>query len=440
MQARSFTLLRWLGFILITILSTYFGNAAQAKKDVRQISIKSHWGGLGPRQDATVTILREQNSYKRNGQTVDPGLVDALVASLEAPRISSPNLTNLRITQSWLKSQIAEQQPRSSAQATETTTGQHALFEKSFTDPKVIAGILPEIFKNWHTDDYPTVRVEVTFVDSSKLAAYTNSQFVFMLPWCIGTEKRKDFNADISRAVSALLPEDTVNKDRLAGIGLAKDMTEAVMSSIEDEWNLLGAQEMVGGSLTALRQKYQIVATEIDPYLRPEYGPQKYNPNAEEMSLHATLRKSSFPGNVFDALSLKIANGEVEGITNFLNTAAKYENLVFSIPWFNTFIREHPKVPFRISYVDTASFGEKAMLTFSGDMKLRERPDLIEKVSHQQSQIALVMVGSTYSESYWLVFPDKHMLLWRYIGPGGLLKWTPAEFGEGECRPPRPAP
>src|SRR5215468_7556975 len=208
MQARSCTLLRWLEFVLIAILSTCSGNASQAKKDVRQISIKSHWGGLGPRQDATVTILREQNSYSRNGETVDPDLVDALVASLEAPRISSPDLTNLRITENWLKSQVAEQQPRSYAQATETTTGQHALFEKSFTDPKVIARILPDIFQNWHTDDYPTVQVEVTFTHSSKLTAYTSSQFVLMLPWCIGTEKRTNFNANISRAVSALLPED----------------------------------------------------------------------------------------------------------------------------------------------------------------------------------------------------------------------------------------
>lgn len=116
-----------------------------------------------------------------------------------------------------------------------------------------------------------------------------------------------------------------------------------------------------------------------------------------------------------------------------MSTAGQYEDLALSVPWFNAFIQDHPKVPVRISYVHDQSFGEKAMRTFTEDMKARGRDDVVEEVRKQQAQIVLLMVGNTYAESYWLIFPSKQMILWRYQGPSGLLKWTAADFPAGEC-------
>ena len=297
----------------------------------------------------------------------------------------------------------------------------------------MVARVLPSLFKFWKTDDYPGIRVEVTFQDGSKLAAFTHSYYVFMLPWSIGEENNRTFNADISRALASLLPEKTVNRERLTGPELAEQLTRAVMDWIETEWNLRGAEEMVGGALADLRRAYQVKEAEITPWHHPEYGTATYQGEPEEMNLHATLRKPDFPSNVVDAVVLRKKDGEVEGIDAFLQSGGRYEKLVLSVPWLAAYIGEHPRTQFRISFVHDASLGEKAMRTFTGDMKLRERPDLIEKVNAQQSQIALLIVGMTHSESYWLAFPDRHMLLWRYGGPSGLLKWTPAEFGEGEC-------
>ena len=67
------------------------------------------------------------------------------------------------------------------------------------------------------------------------------------------------------------------------------------------------------------------------------------------------------------------------------------------------------------------------------DMKTRGLENVAQQVRAQQSDIALLMVGTTYAESYWLLFPNKHMVLWRYEGPSGLLKWTPADFPVTEC-------
>jgi hypothetical protein len=92
-------------------------------------------------------------------------------------------------------------------------------------------------------------------------------------------------------------------------------------------------------------------------------------------------------------------------------------------------LREHPDSHAWLFNVHGLSFGEHAMQTFTKDMKLRERGDLVEKVRAQQSQIALVSIDG----ADWLIFPDRHLLLWRYGWSRGLLNWTPNDFGEGEC-------
>jgi hypothetical protein len=229
------------------------------------------------------------------------------------------------------------------------------------------------------------------------------------------------------------LPDKTTNKDRLNGDELPQQLTEAVMGSIESKWNLLGAEEMVGPSLADLRTKYQITAIEINPFHQVEYGTATYKGEPEELNLHVTLRRKSFPPNVADAVVLRVLNGNVEGVQKFLDNGSKYEDLFFSVPWLTDFIHNHPRIYFRISYAQNASLGSKAMRTFVADMKLRGRDDLIKGVQAEQNRITLLIVGMTYYESYWLVFPDKHMLLWRYDGPSGLLKWAPADFGQGKC-------
>ncbi|HEX2918093.1 MAG TPA: WG repeat-containing protein, partial [Edaphobacter sp.] len=402
---------------------------AQAEKQVRQITIQSHWAGLGSAGDNTVTIRRVQGAFKCDGQTIKPSLIVALLNSLDADPIVAPDTTNLGITEQWLKIQAPKQHPRAFAQGIEPTRGQISLFNRSFTNPAVIDGVVDRLFQYWRSDDYPAVRVEVTFDDNSNVSAVTTSQYIFMLPWRIGGKSNKTFNADISRAVSALMPIKTANKERLTGAELAQQLTDAVMSSIEREWNLRGSEELVGADLSTLRSRYQVITAEINPWHNVAYGTATYKGEPEEKNLHIMLRKSSFPPNVFDNVVLKDASGHIDGIQQFLDTAGKYEDLVLSIPWLSDFIRQNPKVNFNITYVHDASFGDKALRTFTGDMKLREREDLVAQVKGQQHEIALLQAEG----AYWLVFPDKHMILWRHEGYRTLLKWTPADFGEGEC-------
>jgi hypothetical protein len=408
-------------------------SVAEAQKNVKAIEIRTGWGGLGAPQKNLVTIQRKDNEFISNGKSVSADKVQALVSALSAEPVTKPEMTSLGINTAWLKANLASQKPRAWAQATETTAKQQQMFNKAFTDVAVIAKALPSLFTYTKFDDYPGTSVDVVFEDGSRLVAESHSYYVFMLPWKISGLKTDTYNAEFSRAVSALLPAGSVNKERLAGNGLAEQLTDSVMRLIEREWNLLGSDERAGEALQKLRTAYEVVTAELTPYHHPEYGTATYKGEPEEMNLHASVRKDTFPPNVTYALVLRYGNGKVEGVDEFLQSADKYEKLALSVPWLNKYIHDDPRLAFRISYVHNQSFGDKAVRVFTADMKLRGREDLIEQVKAQQADIVLLIVGNTYSESYWLLFPDKHMMLWRYGGASGLLKWTRNEFDKGQC-------
>ncbi len=419
--------------LLLLVALSLSARTIEAQNGVRLIEIHSGWSGSGTPESAVVTIRWKDGAFVSDDKPVDAAQVQALVAALEAPRIAEPNMENLGINSEWLKAHVASQQPRVPGQTSGSTERQMELFRTSFTDPELIAKVTPHLFTTTRLFDNPFIKVEVVLEDGSKLVAESHSYYVYMLPWSLDGQKDKDYNARISRAVSALLPSKTANKERLAGKDLLQELVDAVMRSIETEWNLRGSEALAEEALAALRTKYGVTASEINLYHNIEYGTAIHSGEPEEMNLHATVRKSSFPPNVTNVVVLRCVEGKVEGVEEFVKTVGKYEDLALSVPWLNEYIQEHPSVPVRIAYVHDMSFGEKAMRTFTADMKARGREDLVEEVRLQQSQIVLLMIGNTYAEAYWLLFPDKHMMLWRYGGSSGLLKWTSADFPPGQC-------
>jgi hypothetical protein len=417
-------------FLLVLFL---YQAAAQNQDAVQSVVIHSGWGGLGTPQGSEIKIELKQGGYKRAGKPVDPVLIDALVKALQAADVPRPEMEDLGVTKGWLEAQASSPEMKKDPEIANGTAEQKALFTAKFTDPAYIGSVFPDLFRFSRSDDYPGASVEVVFNNGSKLSARSHSYYLYMIPWRVDGRGSDTFNAAISRAVSALLPKGVVNRERLAGEGMRRDLAEAVMRSIKPKWDMLNAEARVGGSLEELRKQYEIVSTEINPWHHPEYGTATYKGEPEEINLHASLRGATFVPNVSVALVLRVKDQKADGVEQFLTKIGSYEDLTLSIPWLKEYIRAHPKVPVRISYVHDASFGDKAMRTFTADMKARGREDLIEQARAVQSQLVLLIVGMEYSESYWLVFPDRHLLLWRYGGASGLLNWTPADFPPGQC-------
>ena len=109
---------------------------------------------------------------------------------------------------------------RSSAGATKMTASQEKLFQKSFTNLNLVANVLPSLYRRDNIRLFAFCKVEIVFNDGSKLSAESYSYSVFMLPWSM-KGRRFTYNADISRAIAALLPAESVNKSTLAGDELA---------------------------------------------------------------------------------------------------------------------------------------------------------------------------------------------------------------------------
>lgn len=260
------------GFMLVLVCGS-LSLSASAQNNLRLIQIESGWGGLGAPQHANVTILQENGRFIRDGRPVDAALVQALVAALRAQPIAKPEMTNLGITKAWLSRNLSEAEKSIAGKFSDALPSQRQFFETSFTDPGTMAKVLPDLYKYTSFDDYPYAKVEVVFNDGSRLLAASRSYYPYMIPWAVtGNLKSNTFNRAISRAISALLPAESANKERLTGAGFDSSLAEALMSQTEDQWNMLGAEGRAGVALAALRRFYTITRADINPYHDVYFG------------------------------------------------------------------------------------------------------------------------------------------------------------------------
>jgi hypothetical protein len=93
----------------------------------------------------------------------------------------------------------------------------------------------------------------------------------------------------------------------------------------------------------------------------------------------------------------------------------------------------HPKVNVELRFVKDRSFSEKAMRVFADDMRHLGKESLVKDVAAVQKGTSLLLIGRTYYQGYWLVLPDKRMVLWRFIGDDSLLKWKSEKFNRKDC-------
>jgi hypothetical protein len=417
--------------LTLLLVLAFSACTSRAQKTVRQIEIQPGWGGLGIPQHADVIVCHTKDGFFRGGKRVGTALVLALVDALSAPTIAKPDLDNLGVTTEWLKANLlARKQTLPHKQvALEGTVSQQELFASSFTDIAVMAKIVPNLYSYISFDDNAYVKLQVTFEDGSQITAESYSFYAFMIPWRVGENHTETFNVNISRAVSALLPAKTIEKERLAGEEFASKLADELMRQIEPEWNMRGVEDRAGDSLAALRRVYTVRSADINSYNSEDFGLHWSSKGPFESNLHVTLHKPDHPANLMDQLVLLYDHDRVVGLQHFFDTGEKYDSLVLSVPWLVDYMRQNPKVELYVQHVHETSFGEHAMRTFALDMKARGREELIPVVRAQQADIALVTVGS----AYWLVFPDKHMMLWRYELPRDLLKWKPSDFPPGRC-------
>jgi hypothetical protein len=334
-------------FTVFQLLSSIcaFGQSTE----VRQVEISSAWGGLGTPAKTELTITRAGSTFRLGRQTIAPELLKSLVLKLQESEIPEPNLGNLGLTHEWLIKNHEMPPDHYQGGPEVGAPNQKALFQRKFEDEAFMSRILSTIYKSsFHTDDYPSVRVRLTFEDGTVMTASSRSQQPYMLPWSVERPDAKfvTYNANISRVLVAILPKKTVNRSRISGDGLVDILKTDISRAIEPESNLLDAENRAASALSKLRKHYTVLSAEINGYHHVEYGTQWSENQPHEENLHVTLKKRGLPPSLVDAVVLEYGDGKIEGVDTFLGEINKYENLVLSVPWLADYMHAHEKVRF----------------------------------------------------------------------------------------------
>jgi hypothetical protein len=416
-------------FVIVLSCST---SLLAQQPHVVKITVESRWGGLGAVSHTEVLIAKDGNGYLRERDRLDGQLVGSLSIALNEPPVPTPELKNLGINQAWLDANAVPAVEKYAGSFDDAAPNQKTLYQESFTNETLVGQVIPSLFNFSRSDDFPSAKVEVTFEDGSTTTALSASQYLFMLPWKVmrNGEAITTYDANISRAVAALMPNEATNRSRIAGEALDVDLAEAVMHHIEKEWNLLDVENRVGGTLTTLRGTYTVESAEINAYHGVAYGVAWKGNQPHEENLHVVLRQESFPQSFFENAIFLYIDGNVSGTEDFLQNAGKYENLVFSVPWLNHLTAGYPGYRIELLWVHDRSFSEKAMKIFATDMDAVGKGALANEVRAEQDKIALITIDY---DDYWLVLPDERMIFWRYSTVSGLLNFKASDFSVQRC-------
>jgi hypothetical protein len=402
----------------------FAGNVSGQQPAVTSITIDSGNAGRSSTHRQFIVQTREGKGYLGDN-LVDQSKIDRLLTAFREPALSSPNVDNLGITRDWL-------QRNASPSPKDGVLSQLSLFRESFCDTELVARLVPDLFRFIKSDDYPSIRITVTLADGQSWVASSNSYYPFMLPWkvTVDAQDRRTYNADVSRAIAAILPNGSLNQSRLNGDELRQELADAVMAQVEGQWDLLGVESRALESFAILRRDFEVDRARIDSYRGYDFGFRDSDPQPYEENLEATLRRPSLPGNVTDDVVLLFHDGTIDGVTELAARIAPFESLAFSVPWLNDYLATHPEQPLYIRFVHDRSFSEKAMESFAADMKILGEDSLATDVAANQDKAALVFLD--YG-SDWIILPDKRMILWRHYAPASFLKWNANDFKIAEC-------
>lgn len=428
--------------LLLAVAVTVSGLAFPADSAIRQIEIKSSWGGLGRPQNTELMVRHDNGEYRIGSTRTDPANVELLLASIRQPPQMKPTLENLGITDEWLTN--AEDKLEKDAEHNDGgdsalyklghgSADQKGLFRRSYTDPNFMAKVLPEIFRCCHTDDNPGVKVIILYDDGSRIVISSHSQSEFMLPWRVesGNATVETFNKNISVALAAIMPKKATNRERVSGQGLGLALAWVVMDAIEGDWNLSNVQARASEALVKIGNVYSVLSADINPYHDVTFGIYVEDGKGEgEENLHLELKRPDFPRGFAVTAILLYRDGTVLGVDKFLQDASRYEDLTLSVPWLAKLRQEYPKGGTSLLWVHDKSLSDKALQNFAADMHALGKDALVTEVRKVQSQVAVLNVS--YGD-WWLVLPDKRMILWRYESVMGLLGWKKSDFSTREC-------
>lgn len=371
------------------------------------IEINSAWGGMGTPLKATAMITGHDGTYTSGGRKIDAKAVEELFVALDAPVINQPSLRECGADEAWLSANYAKAlEEYTHRKLNRLSSKQIDLFKSRLVDLRGSQTDFEELFKHWHTDDFPKVSVNVK-ADNREFGVQSDSQFPFMLPWHGTDSARGGYTCRISRAVAGVVGRGFPNRDRLLlGDELRRDLTQQTMNSIKHDWDLLDTQNRVGTEVAPVFAQFTVLKSEISNLSSIDLdGGQSWN---------AELHSSGLPSNFVIGASLSYHGKGLGGVKSLLVDAPQYAALALSVPWLRSYI-EGNEVNVEMRYVNGRSISPKAAKTLSEDMQGHDREAVLNALSQRWAENAFLEIEDR--PGCWsraVVLPSRDTLLWEF--------------------------
>jgi hypothetical protein len=394
------------GFLLVA-KATYAGETVQ-------IEIQSTWDGLGNPRNNSFLITGKNGRYTAEGYNISPKAVAELLAALESPIADQPLLEECGISEKWLMDNYAKGlEEYTHRKIRELSPKQVDLFRSRFINLPNAQTAFAELFKHWHTDDYPNLSVSVKS-DERLYGVRSESQYPFMLPW-IGTDRgRGGYSCKISRAIANLVPKDFPNRSRLVlGDGFRWDLTGQIMNSIRDEWDMLDTEYKVGSAVAPVFARFTPLKSAISILSSIDLDGRE--------SWNAELHSPDLPANFVIGVSLLYRKKELKGVDALLTQVPQYTKLVLSVPWLRKYLEDHPEARIELRYVNGRSLSLIALANLTEDLQKHSKTELAEAVSRQGAESAFLEIyAGACCWSRAIVLPSREVILWHFKGDSTL--------------------
>ncbi|CAN5855472.1 hypothetical protein BH20ACI4_BH20ACI4_27740 [soil metagenome] len=415
--------------LFIILLISFFSYQVSAQsKEIEKIKITSSWTGLAPTLNSNLVIKQKKGKFYANGKKIETRLIDELLKQINIKE--EQTLETLGITQEWLDENAEKVIP---VRLYKPLPEEKDFFINSFRNLKLVEKILPRIFGSWtddkgiyhlkySTDNYPEFEIIILKKDGSETRKASSSQIMFMFG-----------NPKLGRAIAALLPKQFANRELLNGDCLAQEIAKEIFDEIEEEIKLVKTQTLIGDKLSLLKDRYKIRKTEISYQTSIDVG---RLPTAKEwwkspdfLSWNAELQRVDLPQNILIGVSLPYKQDKLEGFWLFYSEIDGIIQQVRSVPWLSKYIEENPETEFEIRYVENRSFSPKGKAEFLEDLKKFGANALSSDILNNLDRSSFLQVSKNkhLGWSYWLILPDKRMILWQINGDAGLL-WKHSDF------------
>lgn len=409
-----------------TCPATVLDNGRPSPK-VKRIRIHDQWMGMreGAPFDVTWTIEPGRDGYRLRGQgtvaspnhlavgnaarTIGPldiavpeEAVEALRAAMLAPPNDEVDLAALRVdmakVQAWLDKEAARLGKELPAPAQKARI---AAWRDSLRDGATVGkAVAYGLSHDFHTDDYPSLDVELVLTDGTTRIARSTSQNAMMLPW-MDENHAAHYDPAWSRALDALLPASSPSADRLTQASIDDQIEDLMETGTAPQTGRIVADAKVPLATRALTERFtlnEIRVIPVDHFVD---------------AVVADLGYQGMPSNLHMQFNVELQmDGEIPGW--ILAEAERQWKMMAASPGLINVSKASPNdiFFFDLSVRSDGSIKPSAPLMFADGTRKRfisemhARGRLLDMSAESPLLVRAVEVDQLPSGARWMVLPD----------------------------------